>query len=279
MSGNPEREGGGATLQLGNPNSRFHVSKCADSPWDTPLQNPVSDFPSFRGPSVGLQRDPKIQIPCFQVCRFQDIPLHIPDKTRFRVSEFPRFQGPSVGPRRDPNFQIPCFLVGRFQDIRLRKFQIPRFRVCRFLDTPGQIPDSEFPSFRGPLSGSEPKGPQIPVSEFPSFRGPLLSPVWGTHKFQIPSFRVSEAPSWVRAQGTPNFQIPSFRVSEAPSTDVFSQRDTHIPDSEFPSFEASFCRVHKPVGPPNSRFPVSEFPRTPPLVGSTTNVPDSECNT
>ena len=160
-------------MQHGTPNSRFHVSKCADSPGDTPLLNPDSEFPSFRPPSVGPQRDPKIQIPCFQVCRFQDTPLQIPD------SEFPSFQdskGPSVGPRSRGGTPISKFLVSSWADPRilLRKFQIPRFRVCRFLEhTPGQIPDSEFPSFRGPLLGPSPRDPQIPDSEFPSFRGPL----------------------------------------------------------------------------------------------------------
>ena len=202
MSGHPEREGrggGGATLQHGNPNSRFRVS----------------EFPRPLAPSMGPQRDPNIQIPCFQVCRFQDTPLQIPD------SEFPSFQGPSVGPRKDHAFQIPrLFLHSMCTDswILLRKFQIPRFRVCRFQDT---LCKFQIPSFR--------------VSEAPSW---VRS--GGTPKFQIPSFRVSEEhPSWVLAQGTPKFQIPSFRVSEAPSS------------------------VQKADGIPNSRFRVSEFPRTP----------------
>ena len=82
---------------------------------------------------------------------------------------------------------------------------------------------------------------------------------------------------WRDTQLIPDSEL--FRVSEAPSTDVLSQRDTHISVSEFPSFgvsEASSCYPlagSKPEGPPNSRFPVLpslEFPRTPPH-GSTTN--------
>ena len=139
------------------------------------------------------------------------------------------------------------FHVSKCADSRifLCKFQIigdkTRFRV------------SEFPRFQGPSVGPR-RDPnfQIPcflVGRFQDihsrFQDSECADSWILPgEIQIPSFRVSEAPSWVRAQGTPNFQFPSFRVSEAPSTDVFSQRDTHIPDSEFPSFEASFCRVH-----------------------------------
>ena len=176
MSGHPEREGrgGGATLQHGNPNSRFRVS----------------EFPSFRVPSVGPQRDPNIQFPRFQVRRFRDTVPQVP------VSEFPSFQGPSVGPRKDHTFQIPRFHVCRFQDTppqlpdsKIPGVQIPgycsansRFRVSEFPRPPlgsavwryTQIPDSEFPSLRGPILGPSPMDPQIPDSEFPSFRGPLF---------------------------------------------------------------------------------------------------------
>ena len=203
MSGNPEREGGGG----GQP--------CSTEP-----QIPDSMFPSVQ------------------------IPRYSSANSRFRVSEFPRFQGPSVGPRREPNFQIPCFLVGRFQD------------------TPPKIPDSKIPSVQIP--GYSRANSRFRVSKIPrplgrsaegtQFPNSLLFFAWADSrillcsansrfqdsecadswilpgKFQIPSFRVSEAPSWVRAQGTPKFQIPSFRVSEAPSTDVLSQRDTHIPE-------------------------------------------------
>ena len=197
------------------PNSRFHVSKCTDSPGDT-HQIPVSEFPSFRGPSVGPQRDPKNQIPCFQVCRFQDTPLQIPD------SEFPSFQGPSVGPRRDPNFQIPCFLVGRFQD------------------TPPQIPDSKIPSVQIP--GYSWANSRFLVSEFP--RPPLGSKPKGalrstTPKFQIPSFRVSEVPSSVQGRGTPkspqifpDSEFPSFR---GPLLALGSQQEG-LANSQIPSF-------------------------------------------
>jgi hypothetical protein len=203
-------------LAAWKPNSRFHVSKCTDSPGDT-HQIPVSEFPSFRGPSVGPQRDPKNQIPCFQVCRFQDTPLQIPD------SEFPSFQGPSVGPRRDPNFQIPCFLVGRFQDTppQIPDSKIPSVQIPGYSWANSRFRVSEFP--RPPL-GSKPKGapkehhPQIPDSEFPSFRGSLFGP--RQRDSQIPPnsrFRVSEFPrtplgTWVAARGTRKF-----------------------PDSEFPS--------------------------------------------
>ena len=188
-------------MQHGNPNSRFRVS----------------EFPSFRGPFVGPQRDPNIQIPCFQVCRFQDTPLQIPD------SEFPSFQGPSVGPRRDPNFQIPCFLVGRFQDTppQIPDSKIPSVQIPGYSWANSRFRVSEFP--RPPL-GSKPKGapkehhPQIPDSEFPSFRGSLFGP--RQRDSQIPPnsrFRVSEFPrtplgTWVAARGTRKF-----------------------PDSEFPS--------------------------------------------
>ena len=126
------------------------------------------------------------------------------------------------------------FPMCRFQDTPL---QIPDSKIpsmCRFLKhTPGQIPDSEFPSFRGPLLGPSPRDPQIPDSEFPSFRGPL----YGVRTSSV--------------RGTPIFQIPSFRVRLVNS-------------------EASSCSVQA-RGPPNSRFPVSEFPRTPPLGSTTTN--------
>ena len=251
-------------MQHGTPNSRFHVSKCADSPGDTPLLNPDSEFPSFRPPSVGPQRDPKIQIPCFQVCRFQDTPLQIPD------SEFPSVQdskGPSVGPRSRGGTPISKFLVSSWADSRilLRKFQIPRFRVCRFLEhTPGQIPDSEFPSFRGPLLGPSPRDPQIPDSEFPSFRGPLLQgpsprdPQIPDSEF--PSFR---GPLYGRPQSE-GHPYSRFRVSEFPRPPLAgskplsypypSPRDPQIPDSEFPSFRGA-------LSGPTRREPKCQIPR------------------
>jgi len=139
------------------------------------------------------------------------------------VSEFPSFQGPSVGPRKDHAFQFPkLFLHSRCTDswILLRKFQIPRFRVCRFQDIPGQIPDSVFPSFRGPLLG-------------PSPREHLRST---TPKFQIPSFRVSEVPSSVQGRGTP--------------------KSPQIPDSEFPSFRGPLLALgSQQEGLANSQIP------------------------
>ena len=138
--------------------------------------------------------------------------------SRFRVSEFP---GPLRG-SREVRRGIPKsrFHVSSWADSRilLCKFQIPRFRVCRFQDTPGHIPDSEFPSFRGPLLGPSPRdGPQIPDSEFPSFRGPLL-----------------------------------------PLRSKAEERDSQIPDSEFPSFRGPLLgRRTQQEGPTNSliKFP------------------------
>ena len=186
---------------------------------------------------MGPQRDPNIQIPCFQVCRFQDTPLQIPD------SEFPSFQGPSVGPRKDHAFQIPrLFLVSyipcvqipgyssansRFQDFECADSRIlsanSRFRVSEFPRPPlgsgleihpnSRFRVSEFP--RSTPLGSSPKGPpnsSFRVSEFP--RPPLRSKADG-----IPNsrFRVSEFPrtplgSQDAARGTHKFPDPSFRV-------------------------------------------------------------------
>ena len=154
-----------------------------------------SEFP--RRLSQRSEVGPKFQIPCFQVCRFQDTPLQIPD------SDLPSFQGASPrGPRWDPNSRSH---VSKCADSRilLCKFQIPCFRVSgpsasRGSEPEGapKIPDSEFPSlqFPGTLHGSEAEGPQIPDSEFPSFRGPLAGPSRRDTKFQIPSFRVSGGP-------------------------------------------------------------------------------------
>jgi hypothetical protein len=173
---------------------------------------------------MGPQRDPNIQIPCFQVCRFQDTPLQIPD------SEFPSFQGLSVGPRKDHAFQIPRLLLhsmctdswilsanSRFQDSECADSRIlsanSRFRV------------SEFP--RPPLGSGLEVHPNSRFRVIPSFRGaPHFAWVLaqGTPKFQIPSFRVSEAPSSVQGRWNPKFQIPSFRVSEDPSSWLLGRR-------------------------------------------------------
>ena len=119
--------------------------------------------------------------------------------------------------------------------ILIRKFQIPRFRVCRFQDTPGQIPDSVFPSFRGPPLGSKPKGAppnsRFRVSEFP--RSPLRSKAEGLPnppKFQIPSFRVSEDPSWHLGRSKRDSQISRFRVSECNTYKGFLVRREQIPE-------------------------------------------------
>ena len=148
---------------------------------DTVPHFPVSEFPSFQGPSVGPRKDHTFQIPRFHVRRFQDTPPQHPDSnnipsvqipgycyanSRFRVSDFPR---PPLGPVW-----------------RTTKFQIPSFRV------------SEGPSWV--------QAQRIPRFQIPSFRvseGPSWVRAQGTPNFQIPSFRVSEDPSWVRAQETP----------------------------------------------------------------------------
>ena len=224
MSGNPEREGGGGgNLAARNPKFQipcFQVCRFSRGHSSAKSRFRVSEFPApLRGSAEGPQ-NPDSMFPSVQ------IPGYSSANSRFRVSEFPRFQGPSVGPRSRGGTPISKFLVSSWADSRilLRKFQIPRFRVCRFLEhTPGQIPDSEFPSFRGPLLGPSPRDPQIPDSEFPSFRGPLL-------------------------QGP-------------------SPRDPQIPDSEFPSFRGPLYGRPQSEGHPYSRFRVSEFPR-PPLAGS-----------
>jgi hypothetical protein len=233
MSGHPEREGGegggGATLQHGLPNSRFRVSE-------------------FPGPLRGSAEGPQSPDSMF---RSVQTPGYSSANSRFRVSEFP---GPPPWVRRGPpqggpqNPVIPRFLMGRFQDLLLCKFQIPRFRVCRFQDTPGHIPDSEFPSFRGPLLGPRQRDiSQIPDSEFPSFRGPLLGPSPRDGPpipdSEFPSFR---GPLFGPRQtdmphGTPKFQILSFRVSEDPSW--VAARGTHkFPDSKFPSLIPKACQ-------------------------------------
>jgi hypothetical protein len=180
----------------------------------------VSEFPGpLRGSAEGPQKpDSKCADSRILLCKFQ-----IPS---FRVSKAPLWVRGGT--------PISKFLVSWWADSRIliRKFQIPRFR-----DPSVQIPGyslansrfrvSEFP--RPPL-GSKPKGapitpkehhPQIPDSEFPSFRGPLFGPRQREHS-QIPpnsKFRVSEFPSRpLLALGSQqeyskrDSQIPSFRV-------------------------------------------------------------------
>jgi hypothetical protein len=218
MSGHPEREGGGGgNLAAWKPNSRFHVSKCTDSPGDLLIK---FQFPSFRvsgAPPWVRRGTPKTRFHVSKcadsrilLCKFQ-----IPS---FRVSKAPLWVRGGT--------PISKFLVSWWADSRilLRKFQIPRFRVCRFQDIPGQIPDSVFPSFRGPLLGPSPKEH-------------LRST---TPKFQIPSFRVSEVPSSVQGRGTP--------------------KSPQIPDSEFPSFRGPLLALgsqqeHEQEGLANSQIP------------------------
>ena len=96
-------------------------------------------FSEFPGP---LRGDPKIQIPCFQVCRFQDTSLQIP------VSEFPSFRDPQCGSAEGP--QIPDSMFPSVQ-ITGYSFANSSFRV------------SEFPR---PLCGSAVATMLLPVSRF-----------------------------------------------------------------------------------------------------------------
>jgi hypothetical protein len=207
MSGHPEREGGeggGATLQHGNPNSSKY--EIANSRFR------VSEFPGpLRGSAEGRQNPDSMFLSV-------QTPGYSSANSRFRVSEFP---GPLRG-SREVRRGIPKsrFHVSSWADSRilLCKFQIPRFRVCRFQDTPGHIPDSEFPSFRGPLLGPSPRdGPQIPDSEFPSFRGPLL-PLRSKAEERDSQIPDSEFPSFrgpLLGRSKTDAQIPRFQVSES----------------------------------------------------------------
>ena len=119
--------------------SRFQVYKRADSRIHYILCK--FHIPSFRGPymyAVGPRRDPKFQIPCFLVCRFQDTPqllcktFHIPSfrvsealswvraggTHKFQIPSFRLFPAPPLGSEPDGPSQKPN-----------RKFQIPSFRV------------------------------------------------------------------------------------------------------------------------------------------------------
>ena len=179
-----------------------------------PGRGGMSGHPEREGGEGGggnlAARKPKFQIPSFRVSGAPPWVCRGMPKSRFHVSKcvdsrilLCKFQIPSFRVSGAPPWVrrgIPKsrFHVSSWADSRilLCKFQIPRFRVCRFQDTPGHIPDSEFPSFRGPLLGPSPRdGPQIPDSEFPSFRGPLL----GRSKRdpQIPRFQVSVIPSLI----------------------------------------------------------------------------------
>jgi len=177
MSGYPEREGGGggATLQHGNPNSRFHVSKCTVQILQGILLCKFQ-IPSFRvsGAPPWVRRGtpnsdsmfPSVQIPGYSSAN-----------SRFRVSEFRRplcesAEGPQFPNSLFPREQIPGYSSAnsRFQDsecadsrILLGKFQIPSFRV------------SEAPSWVQASEG--PPNSRFRVSEFPrSLLGMLLGP-------------------------------------------------------------------------------------------------------
>jgi hypothetical protein len=202
MSGHPEREGGEGGGQ----------------PCSTETQ------------ILPIIRNSKFQIPSFRVSGAPPWVCRGTPKSRFHVSKCAdsrillcKFQIPSFRVSWAPPWEVrrgipkSRFHVSSWADSRilLCKFQIPRFRVCRFQDTPGHIPDSEFPSFRGPLLGPSPRdGPnsRFRVSEFP--RPPLASSVQG------------------RGEGLPNSR---FRVSEFPRTPLGSQQDGRT-NSQIPSF-------------------------------------------
>ena len=182
MSGHPEREGGeggGATLQHGNPNSSKY--EIANSRFR------VSEFPGpLRGSAEGRQNLdsmlPSVQTPGYSSAN-----------SRFRVSEFPGpLRGSAEGPQK-PDSMFPSVQIPGYSSAN------SRFRV------------SEFPR---PLCGSA-EGPQFPNSLFPGGQIPGYSSANSRFqdsecadsriflgKFQIPCFRVSEAPSWVQAQGS-----------------------------------------------------------------------------
>ena len=115
-----------------DPNSRSHVSKCADSR----ILLCKFQIPTFRvskAPLPEVRGGTQIPDPMFPSVQ---IPGYSSANSRFRVSEFPVPQ-PHVGPsrREHPKFQIPsfrvCSFLGPFTGPRRRgpKFQIPSFRV------------------------------------------------------------------------------------------------------------------------------------------------------
>jgi hypothetical protein len=146
-------------VRRGTPKTRFHVSKCADSR----ILLCKFQIPSFRVSKAFLwvrartmlsrfleySYIPGVQIPGYSSAnsRFQDSECAdsriLSANSRFRVSEFPR---PPLGSGLEvhPN---------------------SRFRV---------IPT--FPRSTPLRLGPRPRDPQIPDSEFPSFRGPLFGP-------------------------------------------------------------------------------------------------------
>jgi len=177
------------------------------------------------------------------------IPVSKIQVRRFRLSGilFRTFQFPSFRVSKAPLWVCGRTILSRFLDsmcadsrILLRNIQIPIFQVCRFQDTVMQIPDSEFPTFQGPLSvrsGGQPNS-RFRVSEFP--RAPLGSKPKGSPDSRFPVSEFPRAPLGSEPKGPPTSR---FRVSEFPRTPLGSE----------------------PKRPPDSRFRVSEFPRTPDL--------------
>ena len=211
MSGHPEREGGeggGATLQHGNPNSSKY--EIANSRFR------VSEFPGpLRGSAEGRQ-NPDSMFPSVQT------PGYSSANSRFRVSEFPGpLRGRSAEGSQNPDSMFPHGQIPGYSSAN------SRFQDSECADSRILLGIFQIPSFR--------------VSEAPSWvRAQGTAP-----KFQIPSFRVSEAPSCLfgprQRRGTPKFQIPSFRVSEDPSW--VAARGTHkFPDSKFPSLIPRACQ-------------------------------------
>ena len=164
-------------IRGGTPKSRFHVSKCADSR----ILLCKFQIPSFRVSKIPrpLCRSAEgTQFPNSLFPRGQ-IPGYSSANSRFQDSEC---ADSWILPGK---FQIPSFQVSeahsRVPSPRVPKFQFPSFRVSE-AEAPSWVRSggshklrvSEFP--RPPL-GPSPRDPQIPDSEFPSFRGPLYTDV------------------------------------------------------------------------------------------------------
>ena len=161
---------------------RFQVRRFRD----TVPQVPVSEFPSFQGPSVGPRKDHTFQIPRFHVCRFQDTPPQLPDS-------------------KIPGVQIPGYCSA---NSRFRVSEFPRPPLGSGLEV---HPNSRFRVSESPRThlGSEPNGPpdsRFRVSEFP--RPPLRSQADGLPNSR---FRVSEFPRTplrvAASEGPTNFRV------------------------------------------------------------------------
>ena len=176
MSGHPEREGGeggGATLQHGNPNSSKY--EIANSRFR------VSEFPGpLRGSAEGRQNPDSMFLSV-------QTPGYSSANSRFRVSEFPGpLRGRSAEGSQNPDSMFPHGQIPGYSSAN------SRFQDSECADSRILLGIFQIPSFR--------------VSEAPSWvRAQGTAP-----KFQIPSFRVSEDPSWVAARGTHKFPDSKF---------------------------------------------------------------------